>query len=183
MFGVTPDQRRQAKVVNFGIMYGAGPFRMSNELGISRSEAAELIDNYFNTYPGIRGYIDTTLEFAREHRYVETLYGRRRPVPDIDAKNRMTREGAERVATNTPIQGSAADIIKMAMIKLQTELSRRDLQSRMILQVHDELVFEVSDAEREELQELVRDTMENVVELKVPLTVDAGIGDNWLEAH
>jgi len=183
LFGVTEEQRRQAKVVNFGIMYGAGPFRMSNELDISRGEAAALIDNYFNTYPGIREYIDSTLDFAREHKYVQTHYGRRRPVPDIDASNRMTREGAERVATNMPIQGTAADIIKLAMIDLHGAMKTAGLSSKMILQVHDELVFEVLDGEVERLEELVRSCMESVVELSVPLTVDVGVGKNWLEAH
>ena len=183
LFGVTDEQRRQAKVVNFGIMYGAGPFRMSNELGISRGEAAELIDSYFNTYPGIRRYIDSTLEFAREHKFVETLYGRRRPVPDIDASNRMTREGAERVAINTPIQGSAADIIKLAMVEVQRRLTAEALKTKMILQVHDELVFECPATELDELKQLVKEAMETVRKLQVPLVVDMGEGDNWLEAH
>ncbi len=183
LFGVTDEQRRSAKVVNFGIMYGAGPFRMSNELGISRGEAADLIDNYFNTYPGIRRYIDATLAFAREHQYVQTLYGRRRPVPDINARNRMTREGAERVAINTPIQGSAADIIKLAMIRMHAGLEKEQLQARMILQVHDELVFEYPAREEEQLILLVKEAMERVAELQVPLEVDMGQGQNWLEAH
>ncbi|MCF7796195.1 MAG: DNA polymerase I [Lentisphaeria bacterium] len=180
---VTSEQRRRAKVVNFGIMYGAGPFRMSNELDISRDEALELIDQYFNSYPGIRRYIDATLEFAREHKYVQTLLGRRRPVPDIDAANRMTREGAERVAINMPIQGTAADIIKLAMIEIHKELQNRRLETMMILQVHDELVFELPEAELEEVRDLVTDKMENAYRLKVPLKVDLGVGDNWLEAH
>ncbi|MCF7840620.1 MAG: DNA polymerase I, partial [Candidatus Marinimicrobia bacterium] len=180
---VTSEQRRRAKVVNFGIMYGAGPFRMSNELDINRDEALELIDQYFNSYPGIRGYIDATLEFAREHKYVQTLLGRRRPVPDIDAANRMTREGAERVAINMPIQGTAADIIKLAMIEIHKELQDRRLETMMILQVHDELVFEVSESELDEVKSLVTEKMENAYELKVPLKLDLGVGDNWLEAH
>lgn len=180
---VTGEQRRRAKVVNFGIMYGAGPFRMSSELDISRDEALELIDQYFNSYPGIRGYIDATLEFAREHKYVQTLLGRRRPVPDIDAANRMTREGAERVAINMPIQGTAADIIKLAMIEIHEELQDRGLETMMILQVHDELVFEVPESELDEVKALVVGKMENAYELKVPLKVDLGVGDNWLEAH
>jgi len=183
LFGVTADQRRRAKVVNFGIMYGAGPFRMSNELEISRGEAAQLISDYFDTYPGIRNYIDTTLEFAREHKFVQTLFGRKRPIPDIDAANRMTREGAERVATNMPIQGTAADIIKLAMIGVYQALHDRGLASKMILQVHDELVFEVPDAEVAQLQVLVREFMEQAVTLDIPLTVDIGVGQNWLEAH
>ncbi len=180
---VTPEQRRRAKVVNFGIMYGAGPFRMSNELDISRNEALELIDQYFNSYPGIRGYIDTTLDFARTHKYVQTLFGRRRPVPDIDAANRMTREGAERVAINMPIQGTAADIIKLAMIEIQAALETNKFESMMILQVHDELVFEVPESEMEKIKKLVINKMENVHKLSVPLKVDLGVGDNWLEAH
>ncbi len=183
LFGVNPDQRRRAKVVNFGIMYGAGPFRMSNELEISRTEAAELISEYFNTYPGIRSYLDDTIAFAREHKYVQTLFGRKRPVPDIDASNRMSREGAERIATNMPIQGTAADIIKLAMIQVHKRMRDEGFASKMILQVHDELVFEVLEEELERLTILVRETMENAVQLDIPLTVDIGIGDNWLEAH
>ena len=183
LFGVNPDQRRRAKVVNFGIMYGAGPFRMSNELDISRSEAAELIANYFATYPGIRHYLDETLDFAREHKYVQTLFGRKRPIPDIDAANRMSREGAERVATNMPIQGTAADIIKLAMIKVAQLLHSEQLATRMILQVHDELVFEVPDSEVDRVSVLVKETMESAVKLDVPMTVDIGVGDDWLEAH
>ncbi|PJA53030.1 MAG: DNA polymerase I, partial [Candidatus Marinimicrobia bacterium CG_4_9_14_3_um_filter_48_9] len=180
---VTPEQRRRAKVVNFGIMYGAGPFRMSSELDISRNEALELIDQYFNSYPGIRRYVDTTLEFAREHKYVQTLFGRRRSVPDIDASNRMTREGAERVAINMPIQGTAADIIKLAMIQIDQSLREMGLKSMMILQVHDELVFEVPDDELEVMKKLVTEKMEKAIQLLVPLKVDLGVGDNWLEAH
>jgi len=183
LFGVSDDQRRRAKVVNFGIMYGAGPFRMSNELEISRGEAAELISDYFNTYPGIRNYLDETIEFARENKFVQTLFGRKRPVPDIDASNRMSREGAERIATNMPIQGTAADIIKLAMIQVHKRIKAEGLKSKMILQVHDELVFEVPDDEIETLTLLVRETMEHAVDLDIPLTVDIGIGDNWLEAH
>ncbi len=183
LFGVTEDQRRRAKVVNFGIMYGAGPFRMSNELEITRGEAAELISDYFNTYPGIRRYLDETIEFAREHKFVQTLFGRKRPVPDIDASNRMSREGAERIATNMPIQGTAADIIKLAMIQVHKRIKAEALKSKMILQVHDELVFEVPDGEVETLSVLVRETMEHAVELDIPLTVDIGMGENWLEAH
>ncbi len=183
LFGVSADQRRRAKVVNFGIMYGAGPFRMSNELEISRSEAAQLISDYFETYTGIRKYLDETLEFAREHKYVQTLFGRKRPIPDIDASNRMSREGAERVATNMPIQGTAADIIKLAMISVHNRIKAEQLSTRMILQVHDELVFEVPEHEIEKLTALVKETMEHAVDLDIPLTVDIGIGDNWLEAH
>ncbi|MCF7824716.1 MAG: DNA polymerase I [Candidatus Marinimicrobia bacterium] len=183
LFGVTDDQRRRAKVVNFGIMYGAGPFRMSNELDISRSEAAQLISDYFKTYPGIRSYIDETLDFARKHKFVQTLFGRKRPIPDIDASNRMSREGAERVATNMPIQGTAADIIKLAMIQVHKRMLEEGFQSKMILQVHDELVFEVHDSEIQQMSDLVRQTMEGSVQLDIPLTVDIGVGDNWLEAH
>jgi DNA polymerase-1 len=183
LFGVNSDQRRRAKVVNFGIMYGAGPFRMSNELEISRSEAAELIANYFATYPGIRNYIDDTLEFAREHKFVQTLFGRKRPIPDIDASNRMSREGAERVATNMPIQGTAADIIKLAMVKVNDRMEAENMSSKMILQVHDELVFEVLEDELDKLRALVKETMESAVQLDIPLTVDIGVGDDWLEAH
>mgnify|MGYP002725532904 CR=1 FL=1 len=183
LFGVTADQRRRAKVVNFGIMYGAGPFRMSNELEISIPEAGELIAEYFATYPGIRNYIDSTLEFARKNKYVETRFGRKRPIPDIDASNTMSRQGAERVATNMPIQGTAADIIKLAMIQVHERMLEQNYKSKMILQVHDELVFEVLDEELEQLTALVKETMEHATDLDIPLTVDIGIGDNWLEAH
>ena len=183
LFGVTDDMRRRAKVVNFGIMYGAGPFRMSNELEISRTEAAELISNYFNTYPSIRKYIDETLDFARENKYVQTMFGRKRQIPDIDASNTMARQGAERVATNMPIQGTAADIIKMAMIQVHEKMMAESLESKMILQVHDELVFEVPENELEKMSTLIRETMENAVSLDIPLTVDLGVGENWLEAH
>ena len=142
-----------------------------------------MISNYFNTYPGIRNYLDETIAFAREHKYVQTLYGRKRPVPDIDASNRMSREGAERIATNMPIQGTAADIIKKAMILVHNRIQAEGLNTKMILQVHDELVFEVPDDEVKPVSELVRETMEHAVELDIPLTVDIGIGDNWLEAH
>jgi len=180
---VTPDQRRKAKVVNFGIMYGAGPYRLTQELGISREESLELINEYFNSYPGIRRYIDETLAFARENKYVKTLFGRKRLVPDIDAANRITREGAERIAVNMPIQGTAADLIKIAMIRIHQRLSEDGFRGRMILQVHDELVFETPADEAETLGEMVRQEMSGVVQLRVPLVVDVGVGKNWLEAH
>jgi DNA polymerase I len=180
---VTSDMRRKAKVVNFGIMYGAGPFRLGNELNINRNDALELIHQYFKSYPGIKNYIDSTLEFARQNKYVETLIGRRRYVPEIDASNKMTREGAERVATNMPIQGTAADIIKIAMIDIDKALDAQNLASKMILQVHDELVFEVLPDELETVRTIVKDKMENVIQLSIPLKVDMGVGQNWLEAH
>ena len=142
-----------------------------------------VISNYFNTYPSIRKYIDETLDFARENKYVQTMFGRKRQIPDIDASNTMARQGAERVATNMPIQGTAADIIKMAMIQVHEKMMAESLESKMILQVHDELVFEVPENELEIMSTLIRETMENAVSLDIPLTVDLGVGENWLEAH
>jgi len=180
---VTPDMRRKAKVVNFGIMYGAGPYRMSNELAISVEEGRELIDNYFKKYPGINHYITRTLAEARENKYVSTLLGRRRYLPDIDAANRNVRESAERAAINMPIQGTAADMIKLAMIQVQQEMERRDMQSRMILQIHDELVFEVAADELEDLRGLVKEVMEGALTISVPIRVDIGVAKDWYDAH
>lgn len=180
---VTPEMRRKAKVVNFGIMYGAGPYRMSNELGISVAEGQDLINNYFDKYPGINDYITKTLQQAHENKYVITLLGRRRYLPDIDAANRNVREAAERAAINMPIQGTAADMIKLAMIRLHDEMQTRKLKSRMTLQIHDELVFEVEKEEMEELKPLVIDTMESALEIDVPIVVDVGVAKDWYEAH
>ncbi|MEJ2049794.1 MAG: DNA polymerase I, partial [Calditrichota bacterium] len=180
---VAPEMRRKAKVVNFGIMYGAGPYRMSNELGISVEDGQQLIDNYFNKYPGINKYITDTLAEAREKKYVSTLLGRRRYLPDIDAANRNVREAAERAAINMPIQGTAADMIKLAMIQVQQEMEYRRMKSRMILQIHDELVFEVEAAELEDLRALVKKTMEGALSITVPIRVDIGVAKDWYDAH
>lgn len=180
---VTPDMRRKAKVVNFGIMYGAGPYRMSNELAISVEEGRELIDNYFKKYPGINQYITRTLAEARENKYVSTLLGRRRYLPDIDAANRNVRESAERAAINMPIQGTAADMIKLAMIQVQREMEHRNMKSRMTLQIHDELVFEVAADELEALRKLVKEIMEGALSISVPIRVDIGVAKDWYDAH
>ena len=180
---VLPEMRRTAKIVNFGIMYGAGPFRMSQELGLPHAEAQYLIDSYFKQYAGIKDYINRTLEQARTEKYVETILGRRRPVWDCDSDNRMRREAAERMAINMPIQGTAAEMIKLAMIKIDAEIIRRNLAAKMILQVHDELLFEAPEGELDELTTLVVYEMENALPLNVPIVVDLGVGDNWFEAH
>ncbi|MCB2205452.1 DNA polymerase I [bacterium] len=180
---VTPDQRRMAKTTNFGILYGISAFGLAQRLGIDNNDAKELIDRYFEKYPRINDYIASTIGFAKEHGYVETMRGRRRYIPDINAKNRNVRMFAERTAINAPIQGSAADMIKIAMINIEAEMRRRELMSTMIMQVHDELVFEVPEAEVEEVRTLVVDLMRNALDLRVPIDVEAGTGTTWLEAH
>ena len=180
---VTPDQRRSAKVVNFGIMYGAGPYRMSQELGISMADAKILIDNYFATYPGIRKYMDETISLARDRGYVETLYKRRRKTGNLDASNRNIVQAEERVAINMPIQGTAADIIKIAMINIHNKMESENYQSKMILQIHDELLFECPKAEVDKLAAMVVEEMEEAVQLSVPLKVDWNYGSSWYEAH
>jgi len=180
---VLPEMRRVAKVVNFGIMYGAGPFRMSEELKISLSEARKIIDNYFNTYPGINNYIINTLNEARENSYVKTLSGRLRYVHDINSSNRNIREATERAAINMPIQGTAADMIKIAMIRIHNRLIQEKLQSMMILQIHDELLFEVAEKELEVLKSIVISEMEQALPLDIPVKVDVGVGNSWYEAH
>ncbi|MCU1304805.1 MAG: polA [Candidatus Sulfotelmatobacter sp.] len=176
---VTPDHRRQAKVVNFGIVYGLSPFGLSQNLGIDTSEAKQFITNYFETYKGVRAFIDKTLEEARRDLKVRTLHGRVRPIPDINSKNSNQRGFAERTAVNTPLQGTAADLIKVAMIRIDEALQERKLKSRMTLQVHDELVFEVPESEVDTMQSLVREQMEKVHALAVPLLVEMGVGPNW----
>ena len=176
---VTPDHRRQAKVVNFGIVYGLSPFGLSQQLGIETGEAKQFIANYFEKYKGVRAFIDKTLDEARRDMKVRTLFGRVRPIPDINSKNINQRGFAERTAVNTPLQGTAADLIKIAMIRIDAALRERGLKSRMTLQVHDELVFEVPEDEVETMQPLVREHMEKVHALAVPLQVDMGVGMNW----
>jgi DNA polymerase-1 len=180
---VTSDLRRKAKAVNFGLAYGQGAFGLAQNLNISRTEAKEIIDNYFEKYPGIRTYMDQSVAEAKAKGYSETILGRKRYLPDINAGNQAVRAGAERNAINTPIQGSAADIIKLAMIHIQAELKKKKTRSKMILQVHDELVFDVHRDELEEVTAMVKDKMSNAVKLEVPLLVEAGVGENWLEAH
>jgi DNA polymerase I len=176
---VTPDHRRQAKVVNFGIVYGLSPFGLSQNLGIETSEAKQFITNYFQTYAGVRAFIDKTVEQARRELKVRTLFGRVRPIADINSKNANQRGFAERTAVNTPLQGTAADLIKIAMIRIDAALREHGLKSRMTLQVHDELVFEVPENEIEIMTALVREHMEQAHELAVPLQSDMGIGKNW----
>ena len=184
VFGVPPmmitaEHRRRAKAVNFGIVYGLSPFGLAQQLQIDKAEAKHFIDAYFEKYKGVRQYLDSTLEVARREQRVKTLFGRIRPIPDINSKNMNMRGFAERTAVNTPLQGTAADLIKLAMISIDEELRRRRLKSRMLLQVHDELVFEVPQAEVDTMRELVRDKMENVHPLSVPLLVEIGAGPNW----
>jgi DNA polymerase-1 len=184
VFGVPPlmidaEHRRRAKAVNFGIVYGLSPFGLSQQLGIEQREAKKFIDAYFEKYAGVRKFIDRVLEETRREQSVKTLFGRSRPIPDINSKNANMRGFAERTAVNTPLQGTAADLIKLAMIQIDAELSARKLKSRMLLQVHDELLFEVPEAEVETMRELVRAKMENVHALRVPLLVEIGVGPNW----
>ncbi|MGB5430912.1 DNA polymerase I [Eudoraea sp.] len=180
---VTREQRGNAKTVNFGIIYGVSAFGLSNQTELSRTEAKELIDTYYKTYPKLRNYISDQIDFAREHGYVQTVLGRRRYLKDINGSNAIVRGAAERNAVNAPIQGSAADIIKIAMINIHRKLKEGNFKTKMLLQVHDELVFDVFKPELEDLQVMIRTEMQNAYELLVPLVVELGIGENWLEAH
>ncbi len=180
---VSPEMRRKAKMVNFGIIYGISAFGLSQRLRIPRTEAAEIIKQYSKKYPGIQNHINSTIEFAKENGYVETLTGRRRYLRDIDSANATVRGAAERNAINAPIQGTAADMIKIAMASIQKEIAERNLKSRMLLQVHDELVFDLHIPEETELRALVDEKMRNAISLKVPILVEIGTGETWLEAH
>ncbi len=180
---VTPEMRRKAKMVNFGIIYGISAFGLAQRLGIPRSEAAEIIAQYFAQFPGIRGYLDTTIAFARQHGYVETVTGRRRYLRDIKSANGTIRAAAERNAINAPIQGTAADMIKLAMTAIHRELAARKLKTRMLLQVHDELVFDLCRPEEKEVRELVAEKMKTAIALDAPVDVEIGSGKNWMEAH
>ena len=180
---VTKDMRRSAKTVNFGILYGISAFGLADRLQISQADARQLITDYYRSFPKITEYLNNTLEFAREHLYVETLLGRRRYIRDINAQNGLLRKAAERNAINAPIQGTAADLIKIAMVRVQREMEQRNMQSKMILQVHDELVFDARKDEIEQLSELVRRCMSGAMQLSVPLDVDVNAGQNWFEAH
>lgn len=180
---VTPDMRRKAKTANFGIIYGISTFGLADRLNIPRAEAKELIDGYFATYPAVKKYMDETIQKAKEKGYVETIYGRKRFLPDINSQNSVVRGYAERNAINAPIQGSAADIIKLAMIRIQQRIDHEKLKTKMTMQVHDELNFSVPEDELEKVKTLVVNEMEQVVRLKVPLIADCGTGRNWLEAH
>ena len=180
---VTPEMRRKAKEVNFGILYGIGVFGLKNRLGISQKHAKEIIDTYFRTFTRVKQFMDDSINFAREHGYAKTLLGRRRFLRNINNSNAVIRQFEERVAINMPIQGTAADMIKIAMINIHNELKRRKAKTKMVLQVHDELVFDIHKDEIDELTPVIKDLMENALKLNVPVKVDIGIGNNWLEAH
>ena len=183
MEAVTPEERRRAKVANFGIIYGISAFGLSQRMGIPRGEAKTFIEEYFKNYPSVKEYMDGAIQGAREKGYVETIFSRKRYLPDINAKNQVVRGLAERNAINAPVQGSAADIIKLAMIAVRDRMHREGLRSRMVLQVHDELVFDVTADERDRVIEIVKQEMEGVCRLAVPLTVECNYGKNWREAH
>ena len=179
---VTPQQRRNAKAVNFGIVYGISSFGLSQDLSITRKEAAKYIDDYFATYPGIKTFLDHAVTHAKEEGYVVTLFGRRRPVPELSSSNFMQRSFGERVAMNSPIQGAAADIIKIAMIRVNQKLKKQKMKSRLVLQVHDELLIEAYEPELEAVQKILKEEMEHAAKLKVPLEIDMHTGVNWYEA-
>jgi DNA polymerase-1 len=178
---VTTDHRRIAKTVNFGILYGMQAFGLSRDTGMSRSDAQEFINGYWERLPKVKKFFDETIEFGVVNGYVETLSGRRRYLPELTASNQARRMGAQRVAMNMPIQGTQADIIKIAMIQLQDELLKRELPARMLLQVHDELVLEIDSRQRDAVAELLKSTMENAYSLDVPIVVEAKVGQNWEE--
>ena len=180
---VTKEQRSNAKTVNFGIIYGVSAFGLSNQTSLSRSDSAALIDAYYKTYPKLKSYMSEQVHFARENGYVQTVLGRRRYLKDINSANAIVRSGAERNAVNAPIQGSAADIIKIAMINIYNKLSSENWKSKMLLQVHDELVFDVHNSELEKIQPMIKHEMETAFKLDVPLEVELGLGKDWLEAH
>jgi DNA polymerase-1 len=180
---MTPDTRNRAKAINFGIIYGISAFGLGRQLGIPQGDAKRFIDAYFQHYPGIKGYMEASKEFARANGFVTTIFGRRCQVPGIKDKNPARRSFSERVAINAPLQGAAADIIKRAMIRVPGALARARLAARMLLQVHDELVFEVPQAELDETAEVVRRTMEGAAHLSVPLVVETGAAGNWADAH
>ena len=180
---VTKEQRSHAKTVNFGIIYGVSAFGLSNQTNLSRKESADLIEAYYQTYPKLKSFMTSQVDFARENGYVETISGRRRYLKDINSANAIVRGGAERNAVNAPIQGSAADIIKIAMINIHKKLTSENWKSKMLLQVHDELVFDVHNSELEKIQPMIKHEMENAFKMAVPLDVEIGLGKNWLEAH
>ena len=180
---VTKEQRSNAKTVNFGIIYGVSAFGLSNQTSLSRKESAELIDAYYATYPKLKSYMSNQVDFARENGYVQTVLGRRRYLKDINSANMMVKSGAERNAVNAPIQGSAADIIKIAMINIHKKLTEENWKSKMLLQVHDELVFDIHNSELEKIKPIIKYEMENAFKMDVPLEVEMGVGQNWLEAH
>ena len=180
---VTKEQRSNAKTVNFGIIYGVSAFGLSNQTTLNRTESKELIESYYSAYPELKNYISNQINFARENGYVETILGRKRYLKDINSRNPIVRGAAERNAVNAPVQGSAADIIKLAMITIQNKIAERDFKSKMLVQVHDELVFEIHKNELEKMKSLIKNEMENVYQLGIPLKVDMDVGLNWFEAH
>jgi DNA polymerase-1 len=180
---VTREQRSNAKTVNFGIVYGVSAFGLSQQTNLNRTESKELIDTYYSSYPQLKEYISKQVNFAREHGYVVTVLGRRRYLKDINSQNTVVRGAAERNAVNAPIQGSAADIIKLAMIQIHRKIKEGNWKSVMLLQVHDELVFDVLKSEKEAFEKMVKTEMENAFDIGLPLLVDIGFGENWLEAH
>ena len=180
---VTKIQRSQAKTVNFGIIYGQGAFGLAEQTGLSRTEAKEMIQNYFETYPELKKYMAEQVKKAQDTGYVETILNRKRHLKDINSANFVVKAHAERNAVNAPIQGSAADIIKIAMIKIDQELTSKKMKTKMLLQVHDELVFEAPADEVQEAQSLIKKEMESAFDTQVPLLVEVGVGDNWLQAH
>ncbi|MDP4694583.1 MAG: DNA polymerase, partial [Opitutales bacterium] len=181
---VDRDQRSTAKMVNFGIPYGISAFGLAQRLGtISRTEAQEIIDSYFAQFPGIPGYMERMKESAKEKGYVETITGRRRYLRDINSGNGTIRAAAERNAINMPIQGTAADMIKLAMVRIQKSITEKGLNTRMLLQVHDELVFDLDPSEENVVRELITEGMQKALELPAPIEIEIGIGDNWLQAH
>ena len=180
---VTPEMRSRAKAVNFGIVYGQQAYGLSQSLGISFGEAKDMIDRYFATYPRVRSYLDETVEFARKHGFAQTMFGRRRYIPELAQRNPIRKQFGERTAMNHPMQGSAADIIKIAMRQVQERLVAEGLKARVMLQVHDELDLSVPQAELSQVEMLLKSVMENAASLRVPLNVDVSHGSNWSEAH
>jgi DNA polymerase-1 len=178
---VTSDMRARAKTINFATIYGQGPHSLSQQLGISHAEAKDFIAKYFERFRGVKDYLESMVAFAREHGYVQTIFGRRRYVPELRDRNFNIRAFGERIAANSPIQGSAADLIKIAMIRIDDALRAQKMESKMLLQVHDELVFEVHPDELDAIRKMVTTEMEGATQLSVPLVVDIGIGENWLE--
>ena len=180
---VTGDQRRSAKAINFGLIYGMSAFGLARQLGIDRGQAQDYINLYFERYPGVRTFMDATRVQVREKKYVETVFGRRLFLPDISSSNHARRQGAERAAINAPMQGTAADLIKLAMLAVDDWLTRDNSDARMIMQVHDELVLEVPEQDVDRVSDKVADLMSSVAQLSVPLKVDVGAGSNWAKAH
>ncbi|MCK4979397.1 MAG: DNA polymerase I, partial [Candidatus Delongbacteria bacterium] len=178
---VDKELRSKAKTANFAVLYGKSKFGLSEDMNISFDEASDFIDNYFSQFNKIKEYIDNTILYLEQYGYVKTLFGRKREIPEARSANKNIQSAANRAAVNAPIQGTSADIIKLAMIDIQKKIAKYD--ARMLLQVHDELIFEVKEEEIDPFSLFVKDVMENVTKLKVPLTVNVGVGDNWLEAH